>query len=507
MDIQELVRAQRTYFDTGATRPYAFRLAQLKKLQQALRDNEQLLEQAMMQDFRKAPMEVYMCETGMVLEELRFHLKHLKGWMRERAVPTPLAQFPSKSFVSPEPYGVALIISPWNYPVQLCLSPLVGAISGGNCAVVKPSAYAPATSAAIAKLIRETFDARYIAAVEGGRAENSALLAQRFDTIFFTGSVAVGKVVMEAAAKHLTPVTLELGGKSPVIVDKTADLKLAARRIAFGKVLNAGQTCVEPDYLLIDTSVKDAFVREYRAALQEFFPDGRMDEMPVIVSEKHFARVTKLLEGQNACIGGTFDEKTRFVAPTLLDGVSPDSPVMQEEIFGPILPMLTFDRLQEAIDFIRGREKPLALYLFTSDRAAERQVLGSCSFGGGCINDHPSCHDAHALRRRRPQRHGQLPRQKELRDLHPRALDRQKSDLARPAATLPPVLGKEAADGKKVHEMSVSQTSSRLRGSRFALSAQKIRRSGNIFSPNHPLTFSDQADIMAPEIRKGADTR
>ena len=345
MDIQELVRAQRTYFDTGATRPYAFRLAQLKKLQQALRDNEQLLEQAMMQDFRKAPMEVYMCETGMVLEELRFHLKHLKGWMRERAVPTPLAQFPAKSFVSPEPYGVALIISPWNYPVQLCLSPLVGAISGGNCAVVKPSAYAPATSAAIAKLIRETFDARYIAAVEGGRAENSALLAQRFDTIFFTGSVAVGKV------------------------------------------LNAGQTCVEPDYLLIDTSVKDAFVREYRAALQEFFPDGRMDEMPVIVSEKHFARVTKLLEGQNACIGGTFDEKTRFVAPTLLDGVSPDSPVMQEEIFGPILPMLTFDRLQEAIDFIRGREKPLALYLFTSDRAAERQVLGSCSFGGGCIND------------------------------------------------------------------------------------------------------------------------
>ena len=374
MDIQELVRAQRTYFDTGATRPYAFRLLQLKKLQQALRDNEQLLERAMMQDFRKAPMEVYMCETGKVLEELRFHLKHLKGWMRERAVPTPLAQFPSKSFVSPEPYGVALIISPWNYPVQLCLSPLVGAISGGNCAVVKPSAYASATSAAIAKLIRETFDARYIAAVEGGRAENSALLAQRFDTIFFTGSVAVGKVVMEAAAKHLTPVTLELGGKSPVIVDKTADLKLAARRIAFGKVLNAGQTCVEPDYLLIDASVKDAFVREYRAALQEFFPDGRMDEMPVIVSEKHFARVTKLLEGQNACIGGTFDEKTRFVAPTLLDGVSPDSPVMQEEIFGPILPMLTFDRLQEAIDFIRGREKPLALYLFTSDRAGDYQA-------------------------------------------------------------------------------------------------------------------------------------
>ena len=340
-----------------------------------------------MQDFHKAPMEVYMCETGMVLEELRFHLKHLKGWMRERAVPTPLAQFPAKSFVSPEPYGVALIISPWNYPVQLCLSPLVGAISGGNCAVVKTSAYAPATSAAIAKLIADNFDPRYIAAVEGGRAENSALLSQRFDTIFFTGSVAVGKVVMEAAAKHLTPVTLELGGKSPVIVDKTADVKLAARRIAFGKVLNAGQTCVEPDYLLIERPVKAAFIEAYKQALREFFPDGTMDEMPVIVSEKHFARVTKLLEGQTAVAGGEFDEKTRFVAPTLLDGVSPDNPVMQEEIFGPILPMLEFDRLDEAIDFIRSREKPLALYLFTSDKQAERRVLDTCSFGGGCIND------------------------------------------------------------------------------------------------------------------------
>ena len=387
MDIQELVRAQRAYFLSGATRSYAFRMERLKKLQRALQTNEKLLEQAMYQDFRKAPMEVYMCETGMVLEEVRFHLKHLKGWMRERAVPTPLAQFHAKSFVSPEPYGVALIISPWNYPVQLCLSPLVGAISGGNCAIVKPSAYAPATSAAIAKLIAETFDPRYIAAVEGGRAENSALLSQRFDTIFFTGSVAVGKVVMEAAAKHLTPVTLELGGKSPVIVDKTADVKLAARRIAFGKVLNAGQTCVEPDYLLIEKSVKPAFIEAYRQALHEFFPDGSMDEMPVIVSEKHFARVTALLEGQTAVVGGEFDEKTRFVAPTLLDGVSPDSPVMQEEIFGPILPMLEFSRLDEAIDFIRSREKPLALYLFTSDQAAERRVLDTCSFGGGCIND------------------------------------------------------------------------------------------------------------------------
>ena len=387
MDIHEIVDSEKHFFRTGVTRGVDFRIDMLKKFRKAIIENDELISAALKADLNKQPFESYMCETGMVLEELRFHLKHLKGWMRERAVPTPLAQFLSKSFVSPEPYGVALIISPWNYPVQLCLSPLVGAISGGNCAVVKPSAYAPATSAAIAKLIRETFDARYIAAVEGGRAENSALLAQRFDTIFFTGSVAVGKVVMGAAAKHLTPVTLELGGKSPVIVDKTADLKLAARRIAFGKVLNAGQTCVEPDYLLIDASVKDAFVREYRAALQEFFPDGRMDEMPVIVSEKHFARVTKLLEGQNACIGGTFDEKTRFVAPTLLDGVSPDSPVMQEEIFGPILPVLTFESLDEAEAFITDRPTPLALYIFSQDRAVQQRFVRYVPFGGGCVND------------------------------------------------------------------------------------------------------------------------
>ena len=387
MDIQELVRAQRAYFLSGATRPYAFRMEQLKKLQQALRSNEALLEQAMYQDFRKAPMEVYMCETGMVLEEVRFHLKHLKGWMRERAVPTPLAQFHAKSFVSPEPYGVALIISPWNYPVQLCLSPLVGAISGGNCAVVKPSAYAPATSAAIAKLIAENFDPRYIAAVEGGRAENSALLSQRFDTIFFTGSVAVGKVVMEAAAKNLTPVTLELGGKSPVIVDKTADVKLAARRIAFGKVLNAGQTCVEPDYCFVHKSVEAAFLDAYRKALAEFFPDGRFDEMPVIVNEKHYHRVKGLLAGQTAAIGGETDDETRFIAPTVLTGVSPDSPIMQEEIFGPVLPVMTYEKLDECIRFIHSREKPLALYLFTKSRADERRILDTCSFGGGCIND------------------------------------------------------------------------------------------------------------------------
>ena len=385
--IEQLVAAQRQFFASGRTLELAFRRQSLVALKKAILAHEAEINAALMADLGKSATETYMCETGMTLSELSYMLRHLERFAKKRRVLTPLAQFPSSSFTVREPYGVALIMAPWNYPFMLLMEPLIGALAAGNCCILKPSAYAPATSKVMAQIVAACFPPDYVALVEGGRAENSALLAQRFDTIFFTGSVAVGKVVMEAAAKHLTPVTLELGGKSPVIVDKTADLKLAARRIAFGKVLNAGQTCVEPDYLLIDASVKDAFVREYRAALQEFFPDGRMDEMPVIVSEKHFARVTKLLEGQNACIGGTFDEKTRFVAPTLLDGVSPDSPVMQEEIFGPILPMLTFDRLQEAIDFIRGREKPLALYLFTSDRAAERQVLGSCSFGGGCIND------------------------------------------------------------------------------------------------------------------------
>ena len=387
MNISEIVARQRAYFLTGATRPLAFRLEALRRLRAALLANEALINDALQQDLNKTAMESYMCETGMVLEELRCHIRHLPQWLRAQRVPTPLAQFHARSFRSPEPHGLTLILSPWNYPIQLCLSPLIGAISGGNCAVVKPSAYAPATSAAIAKLLGETFPPEYIAVVEGGREENCALLEERFDYIFFTGSVAVGKTVMAAAAKHLTPVTLELGGKSPVIVDQTADLKLAARRIAFGKVLNAGQTCVEPDYLLLHRSVKEAFIAQFRAALDEFFPGGDMSSMPTIISEKHYRRVKGLLDGQRALIGGETDDSRRFIAPTLLDETDPASPIMQEEIFGPVLPMVCFDALDEAIEFIRARPKPLALYLFTADRTAERRVLDSCAFGGGCIND------------------------------------------------------------------------------------------------------------------------
>jgi aldehyde dehydrogenase (NAD+) len=387
MNFDSLIARQREYFQSGATRPLSFRMEALRKLQKALQDNEDLIAKAMKSDLNKSPFESYMTETGMVLDEIRFHLKHLPRWIRTKQVRTPITQFHAKSFVVPEPFGVALIMSPWNYPLQLCLEPVVGAISGGNCAVIKPSAHAPATSAAIAKIIGETFPPEYLTVVEGGREQNNALLEEAFDYIFFTGSVEVGKAVMEAAAKHLTPVTLELGGKSPVIVDETANLKLAAKRIAFGKVLNAGQTCVEPDYLLIHETVKDRFLGEYKKALAEFFPRGNMSEMPVIISEKHFQRVSRLLKGEKAVIGGGIDESRRFIEPTVLTGITPDSPVMQEEIFGPILPLITYTDLSECIKFIRSRPRPLAFYLFTESRAVEKRILDSCSFGGGCIND------------------------------------------------------------------------------------------------------------------------
>ncbi|MDF2655833.1 MAG: Aldehyde dehydrogenase [Bacillota bacterium] len=387
MKIGSIVTRQREYFESGATRPLSFRLDALKKLQKALKENEDLINEALKADLNKSPFETYMTEIGMVLDEIRFHLAHLPRWIKAKTVRTPLSQFHAKSYVVPEPYGVALIMSPWNYPLQLCLEPLVGAISGGNCVVVKPSAYAPATSSTIAKILSSIYPPEYIAVVEGGRAQNSALLEEVFDYIFFTGSVEVGKTVMAAASRNLTPVTLELGGKSPVIVDETADIRLAAKRIAFGKVLNAGQTCVEPDYLLIHHKVKDAFLAEYENAIKVFFPDGDLSEMPVIINEKHFDRVTGLMKKERAVIGGHYDKCRRFVEPTVLTGITPESPVMQEEIFGPILPLIPFTELEECIRLIRSRPRPLALYLFTKSKAVEEKILSTCSFGGGCVND------------------------------------------------------------------------------------------------------------------------
>ena len=374
--MEEIVKNQRIYYMTGATRPLGFRLESLRKLQQAVRENEKQICDALLQDLNKHPFESYMAEVGMVLDEVRFHIRHLRRWIKDKLVPTPLVHFPAVSFTSPEPYGVALIMSPWNYPVLLCLDPLIGAISAGNCAVIKPSAYTPATSQVIADIMKSIYPPEYITVVQGGRQENTALLEQHFDYIFFTGSISVGKAVMKAAAQHLTPVTLELGGKSPAIVDASADLKLAAKRIAFGKLLNGGQTCVAPDYVLVEESVRDDLIHNFRDVLAEKFPNGDFSDHAKIVNDRHYQEKKALLEGQTIAFGGVFDDERHTLEPTVLIDVDPESPVM-----------LTWTKLEEAIAFVRSRPKPLALYLFTGKQESEKKVLQNCSFGGGCIND------------------------------------------------------------------------------------------------------------------------
>ena len=384
---EALLAAQKEYYASGATRSVIFRKNMLRKLKRAIVDNDELICSALMKDLHKHPYETYMCETGLVLDEINYHLDHLYGWTGKRRVRSAMAQLPAKCFTVPESYGSVLIMAPWNYPVQLCFMPLVGAISAGNCAVIKPSAYAPNSSHAIRTIVESVFPPEYVAVVEGGRDENKALLDADFDYIFFTGSVNVGKTVMESASSRLIPVTLELGGKSPVIVDETANLHLAARKIAFGKVLNAGQTCVAPDYLLIHESVKERFIDEYKRALGEFFPNGDMSDMVHIVNAKHFERLRGVLESGHAVIGGKVDPESRFIEPTLLTDLAPDSPAMSREIFGPILPVISYSELDECIEYIRARPKPLALYFFSQSAEAQKKLLGSCSFGGGCIND------------------------------------------------------------------------------------------------------------------------
>ncbi|NLM20849.1 MAG: aldehyde dehydrogenase [Peptococcaceae bacterium] len=385
--IKDIVEKQRVFYLSGATRSYGFRMEALTKLKQTMLRNETLLIEALKADLNKSESESFLCEIGMVLDELKYHQKHLKTWMKERRIRPSMAQLPGKCFISPEPYGVTLIMAPWNYPVNLCFVPLIGAISAGNTAVLKPSAYAGATSSAIAKVIGEAFPPEYITVVEGGRQENAALLEEQFDYIFFTGSPEVGRIVMAAAAKHLTPVTLELGGKSPVIVDETANIRLAAKRIAFGKVINAGQTCIEPDYLLIHEQVKDSFVKEFAKALDDFFPDGNMDQMCTVITQKHYERLKGLMAEDKILLGGRYDDARRFIEPTLVEGITLDSPLMQEEIFGPLLPILTFKELEECINVIRSLPRPLAFYLFSENPKTQRLFLEKISFGGGCIND------------------------------------------------------------------------------------------------------------------------
>ncbi|MFA6309260.1 MAG: aldehyde dehydrogenase [Clostridia bacterium] len=389
MDIKKIVDAQREYFKTDVTKDFAFRLNALKRLKKAVYENEQKINDALKDDLNKSEFETYMTETGIVLSELTFAIRHLKGWMRTKRVRTPLSLFHSRSFVISEPYGVALIMSPWNYPFMLLIDPLIGAIAAGNCAVLKPSNYSPATSQVIHDIISENFEPEYISVVMGGRQENKDLLDQRFDYIFFTGSTAVGRFAMEKASVNLTPVTLELGGKSPCIVDKTANLELAAKRIVFGKYLNAGQTCNAVDYLLVHKSVKDELVKYLIENVEKQYGKDAISnkDFTRIINEKHFERIMNLIKDEEIILGGKSDAVKLKIAPTILDNVSPDSPIMQEEIFGPVLPVLTFETLDEVENFVVSREKPLALYLFTTDKKVEKRILKNLSFGGGCVND------------------------------------------------------------------------------------------------------------------------
>ena len=388
-EIKDLVTRQRKYFQTGATLPVSVRVDALKRLYGVISGCEKEIHTALKRDLGKSGFESYMCETGLVLEEISYMLKHIHRFSREKNVRTPLAQFHSRSFKKPSPYGVTLIMSPWNYPFMLTLSPLVDALAAGNTAVVKPSAYSPHTSDVILQILSQCFDPEYVAVVTGGRAENTCLLREHFDYIFFTGSQFVGKEVMRNAAEHLTPVTLELGGKSPCIVDKSADIKLAARRIVFGKYLNCGQTCVAPDYIYCHRSVKDKLIKEVQKQIQKQYGKQplRNPNYGKIINEKHFDRLLGLIDKNKTVHGGGSDRHSLRIEPTVLDNVTFADAVMQEEIFGPIMPILIFDNLDEAIRNINAMPHPLALYLFTSDKAAAKKVTSRCGFGGGCIND------------------------------------------------------------------------------------------------------------------------
>ena len=387
--VESLVAAQRAHFATGATIPAEARLAALTALEDAIRTHEDEITDALKADLGKSACESYMCEVGLTLAEIAYLKRHLRSWMRPRRVRTPLSNFPAKSFTVAEPYGVCLIMSPWNYPFMLTMEPLAGALAAGNCCVLKPSAYSPATSAVIAKLCAETFACELVCTVEGGRRQNTELLDQRFDYIFFTGGATVGRLVMEKASRNLTPVSLELGGKSPCVVAADADLELAATRIAFGKFLNCGQTCVAPDYVLVDRAVHDRFVEALCARIRTMYGEDPLDNPDYgrIVNEKHFKRVLGLIDPAKVVLGGSSRPDELRIQPTVLDGAGAGDAAMQEEIFGPVLPIITVNGPDEAEAFIRERPKPLALYLFTRDRDLEQRFLAHVPFGGGCIND------------------------------------------------------------------------------------------------------------------------
>ncbi|WP_449622458.1 aldehyde dehydrogenase [Robertmurraya sp. Marseille-Q9965] len=384
-----LVEKQRDFFQTDRTKEISFRIQALETLRKAIKDGEQELIESLKQDLNKSEFDAYSTEIGIVLEEIRFTLKHLSKWAQPRRVKTPMTHIGSKSYIYPEPYGVTLIIAPWNYPFQLAIAPLIGAIAAGNCAVLKPSELTPKTSSVMAKLIKENFPEEFIAVIEGGVETSEALLQEKFDYIFFTGSVPVGKIIMEAASKHLTPVTLELGGKSPCIIHEDANIKIAAKRIAWGKFMNAGQTCIAPDYLFVHQSIKEEFLSQLKAAVAELYGDTPLENenFTKIVSERHFNRLQNFLKNGKVFVGGGSLPEQLKIEPTVLTDISWDDAVMEDEIFGPILPVLEYGDLGVIIDEINKHPKPLALYLFTESESVQSSVLSRVSFGGGCIND------------------------------------------------------------------------------------------------------------------------
>lgn len=389
MEFTPLIARQRTFFQSGATLPQEFRRAQLRRLLGLLETHESGLLAALHRDLGKSPQEAYATELGFVLGELRHALRHLAAWMKPVCRRAPLLAWPASGSVRPEPYGLTLIIGPWNYPLQLLLSPLVGAIAAGNCAVLKPSEFAPATAELLGTLIGAEFPDEFIAVVQGEQATAEALLRQRFDTIFFTGSTVTGRAVMAAAARHLTPVTLELGGKCPCIVAADAPLETAARRIVWGKFMNAGQTCVAPDHVLVDHRVAGAFLAAVKQALRDFYgaDPQRSPDYGRIVNRRHWDRLVGYLGDGEIFHGGRRDAGDRYLEPTILTGVSRSAPVMREEIFGPILPVLEFSELDEVLAKLRDQPTPLALYLFSADRAVQERVVAGTRSGGVCLND------------------------------------------------------------------------------------------------------------------------
>ena len=385
----KLQEKQKYFFEKGNTLPVENRIAALKKLYAAVQSHEKEITDALTADLGKSAFEGFMCEAGLVMSEISYMIKHTRKFAKDSPRVTCLTNFAAKSFVKPSPYGNVLIMSPWNYPFLLTIDPLVDAVAAGNTCVVKPSAYSPATSNVIAKLISECFDPEYVAVVTGGRAENQCLLEQKFDYIFFTGSQGVGKEVLRKAAEYLTPVTLELGGKSPCIIDSTAKIPLAAKRITWGKYLNCGQTCVAPDYILCHESVKEQFVSELKTQIKIQFGDNPLENPSYgkIINAKHFERVRGLIDAGKIAVGGKSNAETLKIEPTVLDNVTWDDAVMGEEIFGPILPILTYKNEDELYQIVNGHQKPLALYLFTQNKGLQERIMTRCSFGGGCIND------------------------------------------------------------------------------------------------------------------------